>query len=105
MDDNSESGTLFFVPSNKGESLSSLFLIPMYQFWLHIYIYRIFVLLHIIELLTYHYRSVLLGISNFSLLHSTRGSYGLSNSVSMSSMRKKRKEPLLQWRRFLMPLY
>ena len=30
--------------------------------------------------------------SNFSLLHSTRGSYGLSNSVSMSSMRKKRKE-------------
>ena len=25
MDDNSESGTLFFVPSNKGESLSSLF--------------------------------------------------------------------------------
>ena len=48
MDDNSESGTLFFVPSNKGESLSSLFLIPMYQFWLHIYIYRIFVLLHII---------------------------------------------------------
>ena len=50
MDDNSESesGTLFFVPSNKGESLSSLFLIPMYQFWLHIYIYRIFVLLYII---------------------------------------------------------
>ena len=43
MDDNSESGALFFV-----ESLSSLFLIPMYQFWLHIYIYRIFVLLHII---------------------------------------------------------
>ena len=38
MDDNSESGTLFFVPSNKGESLSSLFLTPMYQFWLHIYI-------------------------------------------------------------------
>ena len=31
MDDNSESGTLFFVPSNKGESLSSLFLIPMHQ--------------------------------------------------------------------------
>ena len=26
----------------------SHFLIPMYQFWLHIYIYRIFVLLHII---------------------------------------------------------
>ena len=25
MDDNSESGTLLFVPSNKGESLSSLF--------------------------------------------------------------------------------
>ena len=48
MDDNSEGGTLFFVPSNKGESLSSLFLIPMYQFWLHINIYRIFVLLHII---------------------------------------------------------
>ena len=46
MDDNSESGTLLFVPSNKGESLSSLFLILMYQFWLHIYIYRIFVLLH-----------------------------------------------------------
>ena len=45
MDDNSESGTLFFVPSNK---VSSLFLISMYQFWLHIYIYRIFVLLHII---------------------------------------------------------
>ena len=43
MDDNSERGTLFFDPSNKGESLSSLFLIPMYQFWLHIYIYRIFV--------------------------------------------------------------
>ena len=60
MDDNSESGTLFFVPSNKGKSLSSLFLIHMYQFWLHIYIYRIFVLLY--ELLTYHYRSVLLGI-------------------------------------------
>ena len=36
MDDNSESGTLFFIPSNKGESLSSLFLIPMYQFWLHL---------------------------------------------------------------------
>ena len=29
MDDNSESGTLFFVPSNKGELLSSLFLIPV----------------------------------------------------------------------------
>ena len=48
MDDNSENGTQFFVPSNKGESLYSLFLIPMYHFWLHIYIYRIFVLLHII---------------------------------------------------------
>ena len=48
MDDNSESGTLFFVPSNKEESLSSLFLIPMYQLWLQIYIYRIFVVLHII---------------------------------------------------------
>ena len=60
MDDNSESGTLLFVLSNKGESLSSLFLIPMYQFWLHIDIYRFFVFLH--ELLTYHYRSVLLGI-------------------------------------------
>ena len=48
MDDNSESGALFFVPSNMGESLPSLFLIPMYQFWFHIYIYRIFVLLHII---------------------------------------------------------
>ena len=62
MDDNSESRTLFFVPSNKGESLSSLFLIPMYQFWLHIYNYRIFVLLQLYELFTYHYRSVLLGI-------------------------------------------
>ena len=47
MDDNSESGMLFFVPSNKGGgSLSSLFCIPMYQFWLRIYIYRIFVLSH-----------------------------------------------------------
>ena len=44
MNDNSESGTLFFVPSIKGESLSSLFLIPMYQFWLHIDIYRILVI-------------------------------------------------------------
>ena len=41
MDDNSESVMLLFVPSNKGESVSSLFLIPMYQFWLH---YRIFFL-------------------------------------------------------------
>ena len=48
MDDNSESGTLFFVPSNKGESLPSLFLISMYLFWLYIYICRIFLLLHII---------------------------------------------------------
>ena len=60
MDDNSESGILFFVPSNKGESLSSLFCNPMYQFWLHIYIYRIVVLLHICMLFTYHYHSVLL---------------------------------------------
>ena len=52
MDDNSESGTLFFVPSNKGESLSSLFLIPVYQFWLHIYIYRIC-------FITYNYMSYL----------------------------------------------
>ena len=51
MGDNSESGMLFFVPSNKG--------ILMYQFWLHIlYNYRSFVLI----LLTYNYRSVLLGI-------------------------------------------
>ena len=48
IDDNIESGMLFFVPSNTGETLSSLVLIPMYQFWLHIYIYRIFVLKHII---------------------------------------------------------
>ena len=48
MNDKSESGMLFLVPSNKGESLSSLFWIPMYQFWLHIDIYRIFVLIHII---------------------------------------------------------
>ena len=53
MDDNSESGMLFFVPSNKGESLSSLFCIPMYQFWLPIYIYRIVVLLHIIICVIY----------------------------------------------------
>ena len=60
-DDNSESGMLLFVPSNKGESLSSLFCNPMYQFWLHIYIYRIFVIYNYV-LFTYYYRSVLLGI-------------------------------------------
>ena len=77
MDDNSESGMLFFVPSIKGESLSSLFCIPMYQFWLHIYIYRIFVLLHIYVLLTYYYHSVLLGIkiSHCCLLHEAHMGY------------------------------
>ena len=61
MDDNSESRMLFFIPSNKGESLSSIFCIPNYQFWVHITI-RNFVLSHYIYVLyTYQCHSVLLG--------------------------------------------
>ena len=87
MDDNSERVMLLFVPSNKGghSLLSSKFLCTnsgsIIEFFKNTYNYVIYLPL---SFCSSRY-------SNFSMLYSTRGSSGVSNSVSMSSMRKKRK--------------